>query len=94
MRRLAFDLRGFDPARRRSDSLNQDDLSGAHGHDSSLPTMSAILYAAGPSIRNGGKLELVRNIDVASTIMRILGVTPAETVDGKAIARILKSHQD
>ncbi|HET9699637.1 MAG TPA: alkaline phosphatase family protein, partial [Burkholderiales bacterium] len=48
---------------------------GAHGHDSSLPSMSAILYAAGPSIRQGGRVERVRNIDVAPTIMRILGVT-------------------
>jgi predicted AlkP superfamily pyrophosphatase or phosphodiesterase len=63
---------------------------GAHGHDSNLPSMSAILYAAGPSLKNGKEVRVVRNIDIAPTIMRILGVTPAATVDGKVIPGILE----
>jgi predicted AlkP superfamily pyrophosphatase or phosphodiesterase len=63
---------------------------GAHGHDSELESMSAILYAAGPNVRNGGRLERVRNIDLAPTVMKILGVKPAPTVDGVVIERALK----
>jgi hypothetical protein len=62
---------------------------GAHGHDSTLPTMSAILFAAGPDIQTGVTVPLVRNIDIASTIMQILDVLPASTVDGTALVDIL-----
>ena len=65
---------------------------GAHGHDSELESMSAILYAAGPELRHGRKVKRVRNIDIAPTVMKILGVPPAATVDGKAISRILDRH--
>jgi hypothetical protein len=63
---------------------------GAHGHNSELPSMSAILYASGPSVKQGKKLRRVENIDVAPTIMRILGVVPAATVDGAVLERALR----
>jgi hypothetical protein len=64
---------------------------GAHGHDSELRSMSAILYAAGPDPKQQGRaIERVRNIDVAPTILAILGVAPAPTVDGRVIPKILK----
>ena len=50
---------------------------GAHGHDPRLPSMSATFIAAGPHIERG-TLNRVSNIDVAPTIMRLLGVTPGE----------------
>lgn len=63
---------------------------GAHGHSSSLPSMSAILYAAGPNIKTDPTpLPSVRNIDIAPTIMQILGVPPAATVDGSALSSVL-----
>jgi hypothetical protein len=67
---------------------------GAHGHDSNLPSMSAILYAAGPNIRADLRLRRVRNIDVAPTVMEILGVQPAKTVDGRALERILRRNRN
>ncbi|HEY7758171.1 MAG TPA: alkaline phosphatase family protein [Burkholderiales bacterium] len=66
---------------------------GAHGHDSNLRSMSAILYAAGPSLKRGKSLRTVRNIDIAPTIMEILGVAPAATVDGQVICGILDHAQ-
>jgi hypothetical protein len=66
---------------------------GAHGHDSNLQSMSAILYAAGPSLKRGKTLRTVRNIDIAPTIVEILGVAPAATVDGQVICGILKNPQ-
>jgi predicted AlkP superfamily pyrophosphatase or phosphodiesterase len=67
---------------------------GAHGHDSHLESMSAILYAAGPSIKQGRKVRTVRNIDVAPTVMELLGVSPGATVDGEPLQRILKRRDD
>jgi hypothetical protein len=63
---------------------------GAHGHDSELRSMSAILYAAGPDLKQGKPIERVRSIDIAPTILEILGVEPAPTVDGRVIPKILK----
>ena len=63
---------------------------GAHGHDPALPSMSAILYAAGPRLKRGHRLDAVRNIDIAPTVLHILGVTPAPTVDGQVLAEILR----
>jgi len=63
---------------------------GAHGYNSELPSMSAILFAAGPDIKTlSAPLPVVHNIDIAPTIMQLLGVTPAPTVNGTALTNIL-----
>jgi predicted AlkP superfamily pyrophosphatase or phosphodiesterase len=67
---------------------------GAHGHDSHLPSMSAILYAAGPSLKQGKKIPVVHNIDIAPTLMDLLDVSPASTVDGMVISTILKKEKN
>ncbi len=67
---------------------------GAHGHNSELPSMSAILYAAGPSLKQLRKLDVIHNIDVAPTVMEILGVAPALTVDGAVIPKILRKQRN
>jgi Type I phosphodiesterase / nucleotide pyrophosphatase len=73
--------------------LSLPNFYGAHGYDPALPEMSAIFYAAGPDIRHG-RLQRVRNIDLAPTIARLLGVPAAPTIDGTAlpvrIARTVK----
>ena len=63
---------------------------GAHGHDSSRPAMSAIFYAAGPDVKQGTKVRSMRNIDVAPTILDLLEVVAAPTVDGRSLSEILK----
>ena len=65
--------------------LSVPNFYGAHGYDPTLPDMKAIFYAAGPDIVQQ-PLGSVRNIDIAPTIEKILDVTPAATVNGKAIA--------
>jgi len=67
---------------------------GAHGHDSDLRSMSAILYAAGPSFKDGHGVKRVHNIDIAPTILEILGVPPGPTIDGKILHKILRHHDD
>jgi predicted AlkP superfamily pyrophosphatase or phosphodiesterase len=64
--------------------LSVPSFYGAHGYDPELPEMSAIFYAAGPDIA-AGTIERVRNIDIAPTILRILGVQPAPTVEGDPV---------
>lgn len=67
---------------------------GAHGHDSHLPSMSAILYAAGPHITQHRRLRHVRNIDIAPTVFELLGVPTPATVDGRPLSRILRREDD
>ncbi len=59
---------------------------GAHGYDPNNPLMSAIFYAAGPNIPHK-TLAQVRNIDVAPTINKLLGVRSASTVQGENILK-------
>src|SRR5262249_55197916 len=59
---------------------------GAHGYDPELKKMSAIFFAAGPDINaNSTPLPAISNIDVAPTVMRLLGVAPDATVEGMAL---------
>ena len=46
--------------------------------------MSAIFIAAGPDIKKG-EIERVRNIDVAPTILKLLGVQGSDKIQGVAI---------
>jgi predicted AlkP superfamily pyrophosphatase or phosphodiesterase len=57
---------------------------GAHGYDPTIPEMSAIFYAAGPDVGKA-KLGTVRNIDVAPTVVKLLGVEPSAKVEGQAL---------
>jgi hypothetical protein len=63
---------------------------GAHGHDSELRSMSATFIVAGPRIRNNKTIAKVRNIDVAPTIMHLLGVRPSPRVDGRVLDEIFR----
>jgi arylsulfatase A-like enzyme len=52
--------------------------------------MSAIFYAAGPNIKKSSTpLAKVSNIQIAPTILSILGVTPSSTVQGTPLTSIL-----
>lgn len=64
--------------------LSVPNFYGAHGYDPNLLDMSAIFYAAGPDISQGS-IPLVRNIDIAPTILKLLNVEPAATVQGTPI---------
>ncbi len=58
---------------------------GAHGYDPTLADLKSIFYAAGPDIAPQ-PLGSIKNIDVAPTIEKILGVVPASTVNGTALS--------
>lgn len=65
--------------------LSVPNFYGAHGYNPNYPNMSAVLYAAGPDIGHG-EIPLIHNIDIAPTLEKLLGVTPAATVDGHAFS--------
>jgi hypothetical protein len=65
--------------------LSVPNFYGAHGHDPNIPDMSAIFFAAGPDIGRG-TLRQIQTVDVAPTILKLLGVAAPITVDGKALA--------
>lgn len=70
-------------------TLSMPNFYGAHGHDPKLPVMSATFIAAGPQIRNNTTIRCMRNLDVAPTVMQILGVRPHQ-VDGEVLREILR----
>ncbi|HKC43522.1 MAG TPA: alkaline phosphatase family protein [Burkholderiales bacterium] len=72
--------------------LSVPNFYGAHGYDPRLKEMSAIFFAAGPAVCERGEIERVRNIDVAPTILRLLDVDPAATVQGRAIDLCRRGH--
>lgn len=63
---------------------------GSHGYSSNLRSMRAIFYAAGPSFRQRTQISRVRAIDIAPTVLRILGVPAPSTNDGTAIRQALR----
>src|SRR5262249_6332991 len=74
-------------------TISMPNFYGAHGHDPELPVMSATFIARGPQIREHTTIRHMRNIDVAPTIMQILGVTPRQ-VDGEVLHEILRHSSD
>src|SRR5262245_38158665 len=65
--------------------LSLPNFYGAHGHDPNISDMSAIFFAAGPDIGRG-TLRQIQTVDIAPTILKLLGVAAPSTVDGKALA--------
>jgi hypothetical protein len=63
---------------------------GEPGASSASLVYSVPNFYGGPSIRADLRLRRVRNIDVAPTVMEILGVQPARTVEGRPLERILR----
>ena len=64
---------------------------GAHGYVASDPELGAIFIASGRGIRAGGTLETMRNVDVAPTLARLLGVD-LPGVDGAPLSAILSGR--
>jgi predicted AlkP superfamily pyrophosphatase or phosphodiesterase len=60
---------------------------GSHGGDPSDPELRASLLVRGPGVRPGKSLGLVRLLDVAPTLARVLGVELAD--EGKLEGRVL-----
>ena len=57
---------------------------GAHGYNPKRRSMSAIFIASGPDIRVG-RIKRARNIDIAPTVLKLLGVPGSDTIEGKPL---------
>jgi hypothetical protein len=71
-------------------ALSVPNFYGAHGYDAQLKDMNATFIATGPAIGKHKTIAHVRNIDVAPTIMHLLGVRPGDDVDGRVLEEILR----
>jgi len=63
---------------------------GGAGYDSALGEMHGIFVAAGRGVRQGETISAVRVVDIAPTVARLLGFTPAQIVDGLALEEIMR----
>jgi predicted AlkP superfamily phosphohydrolase/phosphomutase len=63
---------------------------GGAGYDSALGEMHGIFIAAGRGVGEGETIGAVRVVDVAPTVARLLGLTPAEIVDGLALDEVMR----
>ncbi len=61
---------------------------GTHGYSNRDPELDGIFLAQGAGIKKGVKLDRVRNLDVAPTIARLLGIA-LPTADGQPLEQIL-----
>jgi predicted AlkP superfamily pyrophosphatase or phosphodiesterase len=66
-------------------------LQGMHGYRPELPGMATGFIAAGPGVRRGVEVPLLRQIDVAPTVAALLGV-PFEHAVGLVIPGVLESR--
>jgi predicted AlkP superfamily pyrophosphatase or phosphodiesterase len=69
--------------------VEEGPLKGSHGYLPDEPQMRATLVAAGAGIRRGARLGLVRSVDVAPTIARLLGLA-LDGADGRVLAEMLR----
>jgi arylsulfatase A-like enzyme len=60
---------------------------GLHGR---FTEQNPILFFRGPGFKRGAVVESARTIDVVPTLLRLVNVPPAKTVDGKVIAGALE----
>ena len=62
---------------------------GSHGYLHTDPDMNAIFIAWGAGIRKGIQMPEIRNVDVAPTIARLLGIEMSD-VSGHALTNVLE----
>ena len=69
-----------------------DGLKGSHGHDPNPAYMHATFIAAGAGIKPGVKLDIIRNLDVAPTIAKLLGIRLGN-VEGRVLDEVFAVPQ-
>lgn len=62
---------------------------GAHGYPNTDPELDGLLVAWGYGIRSGKTLDRIRNLDIAPTLARILGLELPRT-DGRVLEELLE----
>lgn len=65
------------------------EIAGFHGYDPEHPTMAAFFMALGRGVEGGTRLGTIRNVDVAPTVLALLGQPIPGHMQGRPIAAIL-----
>lgn len=68
-----------------------DKMTGEHG-TMQPETVAVPIAFMGPGVQRGTYARVVRTVDIAPTLARLLGVTPLEPLDGTPIAEVLHGH--
>jgi hypothetical protein len=66
-------------------ALASGPLRGAHGYRPELAEMTGLFAAIGRGVEPGAHPALVHAVDVAPTVLSLLGVTPPEWMEGRAV---------
>ena len=61
---------------------------GSHGYDPDSKDMGAIFFALGRGVPKGVRIGAIRQVDVAPTVARLLGVAPPRDSVGVAVSQI------
>jgi predicted AlkP superfamily phosphohydrolase/phosphomutase len=69
--------------RDRSASANKSEWGGTHRRD-------GILVARGPSLKSGAEIERTQIIDIAPTLLHLLGLPVPEDLDGKVLGDLFR----
>ena len=64
-------------------------IYGAHGYRPQEASMGALLLAVGRGAPAGADLGELRSLDVAPTVLRLLGLAVPDTMEGRPIARLV-----
>ncbi|HEV8266182.1 MAG TPA: ectonucleotide pyrophosphatase/phosphodiesterase [Gemmatimonadales bacterium] len=75
---------GFYAAGGYRGALIGDRLGGAHGYDPRRAELHAFFLAVGPGIRRGSRLPVIRQVDIAPTVAKVLGLR-LEGVEGRPV---------
>ena len=66
-------------------ALSGSTLQGGHGHRPEAPEMGAVFVAWGAGAAPGARLGAVRNLDVAPTVLALLGLPVPEWMEGRPL---------
>jgi len=69
-------------------------MYGVHGYRPQDPWMGALFLAVGRGAPPGAELGELRSLDVAPTILRLLGLEVPDSMEGQPIARLIPATAD
>ena len=69
-------------------------MYGAHGYRPEDPWMGALLLAVGRGAPPGAELGELRSLDIAPTVLRLLGLEVPGSMEGRPIARLVPAAKE
>ena len=69
-------------------------MRGSHGYRPEAPEMGALFLAVGRGAARGARIGPVHSLDVAPTVLALLGIPPPEWMEGRPIGALLPGETD